>query len=192
MLSRTVLSGENIILGSFIDEDIKKIIEWHADEKIMRNLDALPVKPKKETEIKKWLDECPQDTFRFSLRLKEGNELIGYAELNGILWPHRTGWVTIAIADETKWGKGYGKEAMQYLIRYAFRELNLYRLQLTVFSYNTRAKTLYESLGFQREAATESFWNAMENGMICISTASSERNGKSEEARIWSALSLLL
>ncbi|MFY2157379.1 hypothetical protein ACOSZF_17210 [Cytobacillus firmus] len=53
MLSRTVLSGENIILGSFIDEDIKKIIEWHADEKIMRNLDALPVKPKKATEIKK-------------------------------------------------------------------------------------------------------------------------------------------
>lgn len=157
MLSRTVLSGENIILGSFIDEDIKKIIEWHADEKIMRNLDALPVKPKKETEIKKWLDECPQDTFRFSLRLKEGNELIGYAELNGILWPHRTGWVTIAIADETKWGKGYGREAMQCLIRYAFRELNLYRLQLTVFSYNTRAKTLYESLGFRREGCYREF-----------------------------------
>ncbi|MDD9313260.1 GNAT family N-acetyltransferase [Cytobacillus firmus] len=87
---------------------------------------------------------APQDTFRFSLRLKEGNELIGYAELNGILWPHRTGWVTIAIADESKWGKGYGKEAMQCLIHYAFRELNLYRLQLTVFSYNTRAKTLSE------------------------------------------------
>lgn len=53
MLSSTILSGENIILGSFIDDDIKKIIDWHADEKIMRNLDALPVKPKQETEIKK-------------------------------------------------------------------------------------------------------------------------------------------
>lgn len=55
MLSRTVLSGENIILGSFIDEDIKKIIEWHADEKIMRNLDALPVKPKRKQKLRSGL-----------------------------------------------------------------------------------------------------------------------------------------
>ncbi|KON89493.1 GNAT family acetyltransferase [Sporosarcina globispora] len=157
MFSRTILSGKEIMLGSFIEEDIKKIIQWHTDEKIMRNLDALPVKPKQETEIKKWLDECPQDTFRFALRLKEANELIGYAELNGILWPHRTGWITIAIADVTKWGKGYGKEAMQCLIRYAFMELNLHRLQLTVFSYNIRAITLYESLGFKREGRYREF-----------------------------------
>ncbi|MGN7176366.1 GNAT family N-acetyltransferase [Paenibacillus sp. FSL R5-0490] len=157
MISSTILSGRKIILGAFLEDDIQKIIQWRADEKIMRNLDALPVKPKQETEIKKWLDECPQDTFRFSLRLKEANELIGFAELNGILWPHRTGWITIAIADKTEWGKGYGKDAMQCLIRYAFMELNLYRLQLTVFSYNTRAKTLYESLGFKKEGCYREF-----------------------------------
>ncbi|MCS0672646.1 GNAT family N-acetyltransferase [Cytobacillus firmus] len=157
VISSTILSGKRIILGSFIEDDIKKVIQWHADENIMRNMDALPVKPKQEMEIKKWVDECPQDTFRFSLRLKEANELIGYAELNGILWPHRTSWITIAIADEAEWGKGYGKEAMQCLIRYAFMELNLYRLQLSVFSYNTRAKTLYESLGFQREGCYREF-----------------------------------
>lgn len=70
VISSTILSGRSIILGSFIEEDIKKIIQWHSDEKIMRNLGALPVKPKQETEIKKWLDECPQDTFRFSPQVK--------------------------------------------------------------------------------------------------------------------------
>ncbi|WP_394136704.1 GNAT family N-acetyltransferase [Cytobacillus oceanisediminis] len=157
MLSGKILSGKDIALGAFNGEDIKKIIQWYTDEKIMRNLDALPVKPKQETEIKKWLDESSQDTFRFAIRLKDTNELIGYAEINGILWPHRTGWITIAIADESKWGKGYGKEAMQCLIRYAFMELNLHRLQLTVFSYNSRAVSLYESLGFQREGSFRDF-----------------------------------
>ena len=36
-------------------------------------------------------------------------------------------------------------------MRFAFDELNLHRVQLTVFSYNERAIALYEKLGFQRE-----------------------------------------
>ncbi len=40
---------------------------------------------------------------------------------------------------------------MELALRFAFNELNLYRVQLTVFSYNERAINLYEKLGFQRE-----------------------------------------
>ncbi|MEL7657044.1 MAG: GNAT family protein, partial [Bacillota bacterium] len=42
-------------------------------------------------------------------------------------------------------------EALRLLLRYAFDELNLYRVQLTVFSYNPGAIRLYEKLGFVRE-----------------------------------------
>lgn len=34
---------------------------------------------------------------------------------------------------------------------FAFRELNLHRLQLITISYNERAINLYEKLGFKRE-----------------------------------------
>jgi RimJ/RimL family protein N-acetyltransferase len=36
-------------------------------------------------------------------------------------------------------------------------ELNLHRVQLTVFSYNERAIALYEKLGFQREGVYREF-----------------------------------
>ena len=46
-----------------------------------------------------------------------------------------------------------GREAMQLALAFAFNELNLYRVCLTVFSYNDQAITLYERLGFVREGA---------------------------------------
>jgi len=46
---------------------------------------------------------------------------------------------------------------MQLALQFAFNELNLHRLQLTVFSYNDRAIALYEKLGFQREGVYREF-----------------------------------
>ena len=46
---------------------------------------------------------------------------------------------------------GYGREAIELTLKFAFHELNLHRIQLTVFSYNERAIALYESFGFKRE-----------------------------------------
>ena len=40
---------------------------------------------------------------------------------------------------------------MRLALRFAFHELNLHRLQLTVFGYNEAAIRLYERLGFTRE-----------------------------------------
>ena len=59
--------------------------------------------------------------------------------------------VSIAIGEAKCRGKGYGYEVMQLVLRFAFDELNLHRIQLTVFSYNERAIALYEKLGFHRE-----------------------------------------
>ncbi|HSO58507.1 MAG TPA: GNAT family protein, partial [Paenisporosarcina sp.] len=54
-------------------------------------------------------------------------------------------------------GKGFGKDAMQLVMNYAFNELNLHRLSLTVFGYNQGAIKLYESLGFRHEGTYREF-----------------------------------
>ncbi|MCZ7572072.1 MAG: GNAT family N-acetyltransferase [Ardenticatenaceae bacterium] len=59
--------------------------------------------------------------------------------------------------DEANWGKGYGHEALELALGFAFRELNLYRVQLTVFGYNERAIALYKTAGFQREGVYREF-----------------------------------
>jgi RimJ/RimL family protein N-acetyltransferase len=66
-------------------------------------------------------------------------------------------WLGIGIGDREQWGKGYGREAMELVLRYGFHELNLHRIQLTVFEYNERAIALYEKLGFRREGVYREF-----------------------------------
>ncbi|WP_064092200.1 GNAT family N-acetyltransferase [Rossellomorea aquimaris] len=154
---KALLTGTRIYLSGFEDEDVPYIKKWNGNEGVQRLLDALPPKPKSVEEIKKWIGEKENTAFRFAIRLKEDARIIGYVELDGILWTHRVGWVSIAIGEEEFWGNGYGKEALECLLSYAFQELNLYRLQLTVFSYNKRAIRLYESLGFKKEGSFRQF-----------------------------------
>ncbi|MBM7586467.1 RimJ/RimL family protein N-acetyltransferase [Bacillus pakistanensis] len=153
----SILKGKRIELSGFLEEDLPIISSWSKNEHLQRNLDALPFKPKTNDEIQKWMNHSSEKDFRFAIRLMDTNELIGYVEVDGILWTHRTGWVTIAIGDGRYWGDGYGKEALTCLISYAFQELNLFRLQLTVFSYNERAIKLYKSLGFEEEGRFRKF-----------------------------------
>lgn len=54
----------------------------------------------------------------------------------------------IAIAEK---GRGYGREALRMLKRYAFLERRCHRLWLDVKEGNVRARQLYESEGFIQE-----------------------------------------
>jgi RimJ/RimL family protein N-acetyltransferase len=49
------------------------------------------------------------------------------------------------------WGRGYGTDATRALCRFGFRHMNLHRIELNVFAWNTRAMRAYERAGFTLE-----------------------------------------
>ena len=149
----TLLRGSRVRLTALTQNDLPTIAQWHQNPEFLRLFDALPANPKTEAALTQWLENTHKaaDAFLFAIHSLDNDELIGYVELDGILWTHRVSGVSIAIGEEEHWGKGYGYEVMQLVLRFAFDELNLHRVQLTVFSYNKRAIALYEKLGFQRE-----------------------------------------
>ncbi len=49
------------------------------------------------------------------------------------------------------WNHGYGTDAVRTLCRFAFRHLNLHRIDLHVYATNPRAIRSYEKVGFQQE-----------------------------------------
>ena len=59
---------------------------------------------------------------------------------------------SIFITARDDWGKGYGTDAMNALLDFAFGELRLHRVYLHVFDYNPRAVRSYEKAGFVTEA----------------------------------------
>lgn len=48
-------------------------------------------------------------------------------------------------------GRGLGTWLTRRMVRFAFEELRLHRLELEVFSFNPRARHVYEQAGFRRE-----------------------------------------
>ncbi|MBI1929852.1 GNAT family N-acetyltransferase [Candidatus Poribacteria bacterium] len=159
MISPNLLYGTTVRLTSLTPDDLPTLARWYQHADFLRLLDAVPAYPKTEAALARWLEERHKatDAFLFAMRLLDSDELVGYIELDGILWTHQVSGVAIAIGDAANWGKGYGYEAMQLALRFAFDELNLHRVQLTVFSYNARAIALYEKLGFQREGVHREF-----------------------------------
>ena len=153
MTSSTLLRGSRVRLTALTQSDLPTIVQWHQNPDFLRLFHALPAYPKTEAALTQWLDDTHKstDTFLFAVRALDKAELIGYVELDRILWTHRVSGVSIAIGETKHWGQGYGYEVMQLALRFAFDELNLHRIQLTVFSYNKRAIALYEKLGFHRE-----------------------------------------
>lgn len=131
---------------------------WMKDTQFARLLDADPITcwPKKMT--KEWLEKHMDDFLQFTIFLTEDAEKpIGFVGLDAINWISGDSWVGIGIGERDYWGKGYGTDAMQVILRYAFCQLNLHRVSLSVFDYNPRAIRSYEKAGFVREGVEPQF-----------------------------------
>jgi len=70
-------------------------------------------------------------------------------------------------------GKGYGREAIEWALDYAFRRAGLHRVRIRAFEWNIGAVKLYEKVGFkvegrEREALWHEgrFWDGVELGML--------------------------
>lgn len=150
---RQHLHDERIALTAVAKSDVPTVLGWYEDVHFARLYSAQAFRPHTAESIEKWLEEerSAANNYLFAIRLKSASTLLGIVQLDSIEWSNGTAWLSIAIGDPNNRGKGYGRAAMRLLLNFAFGELNLRRVQLTVFSYNTPALRLYESLGFVHE-----------------------------------------
>ena len=137
------------------DTDAEMIARWKDDSEYSRLESTDPALPWLARSVKAEMERAIQEDrryeFAFVIRTLADDRAIGFIDLDGIEWPHGDGWVGIGIGEREYWGKGYGTDAMEVLLRFAFVELNLHRVSLNVFEYNPRAIRSYEKVGFVAE-----------------------------------------
>jgi len=114
-----------------------------------RPLSAWQVKKKLE-ELEKSIEE-DKNLFHFRIRTRSDERLVGFAELAWISWTNASGFIRLGIGASADQRQGYGREALSLLLRYAFDELNLYRLTALLPEYNLPALELFKSFGFVEE-----------------------------------------
>jgi RimJ/RimL family protein N-acetyltransferase len=130
---------------------------WTHDLILMRALSRRIAMPqsvaqikKKYEAIEKKVDEA-KNIFHFTIRDKQDNRYLGFVRIEGIEWTHGIGSLELAIGDESERNKGYGGDALQLMLSFAFNELNLYRLSAVVGEDNQPALRFFKRFGFVEE-----------------------------------------
>jgi len=151
-----LFNGKLVRLAGIDPEETgKAFATWNRDSVYKRLADNDPPRLYSPKAVKDWLEKEvekePATNFWFTVRALEDDRLLGDIELSVINWGSREAFVGIGIGEREYWGKGYGTDAMRLILRYAFTELNLRRVSLTVFEFNARAIRSYEKAGFRME-----------------------------------------
>ncbi len=148
-----LLTGEKVRLAPLSKDDLPIYHKWFSNTEFLRLFSDNPALPKTVENRAKWYEGASKDKarYRFCIRTLDDDRLIGYCSIINIDHTSRNGVVAIYIGESSEWGKGYGTDALNILVRYAFMDVNLHRLTLYVFSYNQRAIRSYEKVGFAHE-----------------------------------------
>jgi [ribosomal protein S5]-alanine N-acetyltransferase len=93
---------------------------------------------------------------RWGIERKEDKRLIGTVGFH--LWSalHRRAEIGYELHPDA-WGKGYASEAMQAILAYGFKEMDLHRIAASVYLENKASNSLLEKFTFQKEGIKRAY-----------------------------------
>lgn len=139
-----MLKSRQVYLAPFREEDAPVMFDWiNNREQVIFNA---PYKPIHEGQHDNWFREIQQrnDVVIFGIRSVNSEKLIGSCQLHSISFVHRSAELQIRIGDVSERNRGYGTDAVNLLLDFAFKDLNLQRVFLNVFADNQAAVHVYK------------------------------------------------
>ena len=114
------------------------------------------------------------DRLNFRVVLSSTNQGIGHISIGSIDKENRSARISKVIVGESEFrGKGVGKAIIEAVLAICFETLNLHRVALGVFDFNTPALSTYKHAGFSidgilRDARKmgDSYWNLVEMSIL--------------------------
>jgi RimJ/RimL family protein N-acetyltransferase len=154
-----MLVGERVRLRAFDAGDTESVWSWYQDHEFS-TLDG-NIYPSSRATIEGFLRglAAAPSFGDVSLGIEtEDGALIGIVRLKRVRPEHRDADFGIAMA-RPWWDRGYGTDATRTILRFAFEEIQLHRVSLTVHQDNDRARRVYVKCGFVEEGRLrESRW----------------------------------
>ncbi|MBC1422200.1 GNAT family N-acetyltransferase [Listeria seeligeri] len=152
-----LFESNRIQLRSLSEEDAVSFSKWSEDGEYLRGLDTDFAKPRNTEFFKNQIQsfEDSTDMIQFGIYVPQNQLLIGFISLHSIEWNNQIASMAIGIGEAEYRKNGYGSEAIQLLLNYAFHELNLHKVELDVISNNDTAIYCYKKNGFETEGVAK-------------------------------------
>lgn len=152
-----MLETKRLLLKSYTLENVDKMNKWRNDSILLYYNDDLPENsepvPIENTKrhIERAITEVDDSIIRFGIHKKEDDSLIGFCMIAFIDYYNKNCKFGMTIGEKDEWGKGYGKEVLDKIIRYCFEDLDMNRIGVEIYAFNERSIKMFENMGFKRE-----------------------------------------
>lgn len=143
-----MLRGQHVVLRRVEEADHPAIMRWQNDPEVFRWMDY--EKPFTLDDIHRSEERAAAEGIPFII--EAAGRPIGRIGLNN--FRHRDGLASlyVFVGERDGWGKGYGADAIQTLLRHGFDELGLRKIELWTLADNERAIRMYKGVGFVEDA----------------------------------------
>jgi len=144
------IPGKHVLLRAIELQDLPRLQQWANDPALQRLLGGWHF-PTSMQDQHAWFAtlSCQSANQRFAI--EHQGELLGTVNLVSIDWKNRHAFEGLMLGDPASRGKGYGRDALMALMRYAFDELGLARLDTDIIEYNDSSLKLHEKCGWLLE-----------------------------------------
>jgi len=151
--------GTKIVLRAIEKVDLPLLQKWANDPEIQYWLGGWHF-PTNSNDQEKWFNSLNVNSTnqRFVIETKDMG-VIGSANLVDIDWKNKNAFHGMMLGDKDIRGKGYGVETVMTIMRYAFEELGLNRLDGSMIEYNEASLKMYiEKCGWKEEGRQRNWY----------------------------------
>lgn len=159
-----ILENTDIKLRALEPSDIDILYKWENSEESweVSNTNS----PFSRYILNKYLEAAHKDIYenkelRLVIARKKDDLPIGLIDLFDFDPFHARAGVGILVAEEKDRHLGYGKQALECLVNYAFNVLKFHLLYANIAASNTASKALFSSLGFENSGVKKDWLRTM-------------------------------
>ncbi|MBU3093797.1 GNAT family N-acetyltransferase [Clostridium sp. CF011] len=154
------IKGMNIKIHALIPSDAEEVLEFHLrNRKFLRPFEPsrdetfYTLESQKRTLVESYKQFLNGNVVNFGIY--KNNKLIGKIKISNIVMgSFKNAFIGYSM-DEKEQSKGYMKESVKLVMKYAFEELELHRIEATTLIDNEKSQRVLSSCGFKELGISE-------------------------------------